>query len=137
MEHIKRISTLILALLAWMFSIASQCACGQESKGEPLPQVQRSARLASDSITKVRTAPLPLNALGGLILPKVELSGVKSLSPYAEETDQDFARKQESLVGLLVFHTGSRDGQDKQTIPAGVYVWSGDSWLRISQLVDE
>ncbi|GAB6118867.1 hypothetical protein JCM30204_00160 [Dysgonomonas termitidis] len=105
-------------------------------KGERLPQAQEPAREKSDSIKKVRTASLPLNAMGGLILPKLELSGAKSLSPYAEETDTDFAKKKESLVGLLVYHTGSSDGQGKKTLPAGVYVWSGETWLRVSQLAD-
>jgi hypothetical protein len=133
MKRIKRTFTISLAMLAWMFSLASpQLSCLQATKDEPLPQGQKAVGEKSDSIKKVRTAPLPLSAQGGLILPKIRLSGAKSLSPYAEETDGDFAKKKESLVGLVVYHTGS-NGEAGSSLPAGVYVWSGETWLRISR----
>lgn len=65
---------------------------------------------------------------GGLVLSRVQLKGLDNLEPYAYPKDKDYAERKTSLAGLLVFHTGT--GND--SMPAGMYVWDGSRWQRVS-----
>jgi hypothetical protein len=80
---------------------------------------------AQVSIGPSETAPaggalldLKTDYLGGLVLPRVQLTAVNSFSGLTDAATANAA----NLEGLLVYHTGENG------ITEGVYLWTDGNW---------